>query len=136
MSDFEGGVRTVSFLAGGYVPRDVRGGVHTGYISIADWYGTLSTMVGVDPTDHVEGLPPVDSNDFWPSVLVPNATASGRDELWLSWSCNAVSAPVVGCNPTTVSMYNTTGDSTAGQAPGDMAYVMAEMSDLARMGQR
>jgi hypothetical protein len=28
-------------------------------------YGTLSTLVGVDPTDDVPGLPPVDSNDFW-----------------------------------------------------------------------
>ena len=52
--------------------------------AIADWYGTLCTLVGVPPVDLVQGLPPVDSNDFWPSILEPNANASGRDELFLS----------------------------------------------------
>ena len=79
VSDFEGGVRAVAFLSGGYLPISVRGGRHTGYIHVADWYGTLSKLVGVDPSDNVPGLPPVDSNDFWPSVLVPNATSTGRE---------------------------------------------------------
>merc|ERR1711907_829162 len=73
VSDFEGGIRAVSLLSGGYIPQNVRGTHHTGYISIADWYGTLSKLVGVSPTDNVPGLPPVESNDFWPSVLIPNA---------------------------------------------------------------
>ena len=38
VSDFEGGVRAVAWLAGGYLPKKVAGTVHTGYISIADWY--------------------------------------------------------------------------------------------------
>lgn len=189
-SDFEGGVRTVAFLAGGYLPAEVRGGTHTGYISVADWYGTLCRLVGVDPEDNIwrrtgrtttssrqdaggsdgdvdgdgnvdgdgEGgttflLPPVDSNDFWPSILVPNASSSGRDELWLSWSCAAPaeekvrgvssssssspssssyspgisSAPPrfpLGCDPAARSVYNTSlGDPTAGQGRGDMAYI-------------
>ena len=79
VSDFEGGVRAVAFLSGGYLPISVRGGRHTGYIHVADWYGTLAKLVGVDPSDNVPGLPPVDSNDFWPSVLVPNATSTGRE---------------------------------------------------------
>ena len=37
VSDFEGGVRTVAFLAGGYLPPAVRGGSFSGFISIADW---------------------------------------------------------------------------------------------------
>ena len=123
VSDFEGGVRAASFLSGGYLPSAVRGTRHTGYISIADWYGTLAKLVGVDPQDRVPGLPPVDSNDFWPSILVPNASSTGRDEIFLSWSCVAESAAVSGCDPDAASMYNTTGDPTAGQGPGDMALI-------------
>ena len=37
VSDFEGGVRTVAFLAGGYLPPAVRGGSFSGFISMADW---------------------------------------------------------------------------------------------------
>ena len=50
-SDFEGGVRAVSFLNGGdnVLPAAVRGGRHTGLVSVADWYGTLVRMVGGDP---------------------------------------------------------------------------------------
>jgi len=126
VSDFEGGVRVVSFLAGGYLPENVRGGTHRGYIAFADWYGTLAKLVGVDPSDDVPGLPPVDSNDFWPSILTPNANESGRDEVWLSWSCAHPSASVVGCDPTAHSIYNTSlgaTDPTAGQGRGDMAYI-------------
>eukprot|EP00940_MAST-03C_sp_MAST-3C-sp2_P002134 g2134.t1 len=127
-SDFEGGVRVVSFLAGGknVLPPDVRGGRHTGYISIADWYGTICNLVGCDPTDAIDGLPPVDSNDFWPSVLIPNATSSGRDHLWLSWSCvasNISDADPTECDPQRPSIYNTSGDPTAGQSAGDKAYI-------------
>ena len=116
-------MRTVSFLAGGknVLPESVRGGRHTGYISVADWYGTLAKLVGVDPTDDVPGLPPVESNDFWGSILTPNATESGRDELFLSWSCVAGSSS--GCDPKAVSLYNSSGDPTAGQGPGDMGYI-------------
>jgi arylsulfatase I/J len=124
-SDFEGGIRAVSFLNGGknVLPDNVRGGHHTGYISIADWYGTLLTMVGVDPTDNVPNLPPVDSNNFWPSILTANATTSGRDELWLAWSCvGDVTKNVTGCGDVQ-SIYNTTGDPTAGQNKDDMGYI-------------
>ncbi len=36
-SDFEGGVRTAAFLAGGFVPEAVRGTVNSKYIHITDW---------------------------------------------------------------------------------------------------
>jgi leishmanolysin-like peptidase len=122
-SDFEGGVRVVSWLAGGYLPANVRGGVHSGYISIADWYGTLCNLVGVDAADDVAGLPPVESNDFWPSIITPNATTSGRDEIFLAWSCAPPSSDVTGCDPRAVSIYNSSGDPTAGVNKGDMAYI-------------
>ena len=126
VSDFEGGIRAVSLLSGGYIPQNVRGTHHTGYISIADWYGTLSKLVGVSPTDNVPGLPPVESNDFWPSVLIPNASSTGRNEIFLSWSCDEDARRVTGCDPAAPSIYNTSGDPTAGQAPGDMALISGE----------
>ncbi len=38
-SDWEGGVRTVAFVSGGFVPEVNRGAVYGGVISIADWQG-------------------------------------------------------------------------------------------------
>ena len=126
VSDFEGGIRAVSFLAGGYLPTNVRGTHHTGFIAICDWYGTLSTLVGVSPNDDVAGLPPVDSNNFWPSILTPNANTTGRTEVFLSWSCTASSANVTGCDPHAASIYNTTGDPTFNQGPGDMGLISGQ----------
>lgn len=126
ISDFEGGVRAVAFLSGGYLPATVRGTHHTGYIAVADWYGTLSALVGVSPDDDVAGLPPVDSNNFWPSILTPNASATGRSDIFLSWSCTADSANVTGCDPQAPSIYNTSGDPTAGQGAGDMALISGQ----------
>eukprot|EP00949_MAST-11_sp_MAST-11-sp1_P005247 g5247.t1 len=126
VSDFEGGIRAVSFLAGGFLPMGVRGGTHQGYVSVADWYGTLAKMVGVDSTDDVPGLPPVESNDFWPSIMVPNATESGRDELFLSWSCDGQDDPTGLCHKFTQaggSIYNTSEDPTAGQGLNDKGYI-------------
>jgi arylsulfatase B len=37
VSDFEGGVRAVSFVSGGYLPINVRGSHHSGLIAVADW---------------------------------------------------------------------------------------------------
>ena len=33
-SDFEGGVRTTTFISGGYIPKDRRGTVHKGVVSL------------------------------------------------------------------------------------------------------
>ena len=38
VSDFEGGVRVVSFISGGFLPPALSGTRHRGYIHIADWY--------------------------------------------------------------------------------------------------
>ena len=128
MSDFEGGVRAVAFLAGGYLPAAVRGTVHTGLIAVADWYGTLCKLVGVDATDHVPGLPPVDSIDVWPSLLQPNANFSGRDEVFLSFSCSLghpqwPAANASGCDLEATSIYGTSTEPTHGQAAGDSALI-------------
>jgi hypothetical protein len=123
VSDFEGGVRTVAFLAGGYLPAAVRGGSFSGYIAVADWYGTLSTLVGVPRDDPVPGLPPVDSVvGLWDALMVPNGTTSPRTELLLSYSCTTASN-ASGCDPEAISIYNTSGDPTGGQSHGDMAFI-------------
>ena len=50
-SDFEGGVRTNTFISGGFIPPSSRGRVHNGIVSIADWYTIFSELAGVDPKD-------------------------------------------------------------------------------------
>lgn len=50
-SDFEGGVRTNTFISGGYVPEASRGQIHNNVVSISDWYTIFSELAGVDPED-------------------------------------------------------------------------------------
>merc|ERR1740121_2807159 len=52
-NDFEGGVRVNSFVSGGFIPAARQGTTHTGIVSVADWYGTLCEIVGVDQFDYV-----------------------------------------------------------------------------------
>lgn len=93
-SDWEGGVRVNAFVSGGFVPLEKRGTVFSGVVSIADWYGTLCELAGVDSTDHAAAeanvwlqqkglplLPPVDSVAQWGFIL--NGT-NGRPALHLS----------------------------------------------------
>lgn len=81
-SDWEGGVRTNAFVSGGFVPKHKRGSKFEGVINVADWYGTLLELAGVDQTDHrarkanewlkAKGLPllpPVDSVPQWGFIL-------------------------------------------------------------------
>ena len=71
-----------------------------------------------------------DSNDFWPSIGIPNANNSGRDEIFLSYSCTLgdfdrkwPAANASGCDLNATSIYGTKGDPTGGQASGDMALI-------------
>merc|ERR1719277_2455883 len=81
-SDWEGGVRTNTFVSGGYVPAHRRGKRFHGVVSIADWYGTLCEIAGVDQTDYAakkankwlarNNLPllrPVDSVQQWKHIV-------------------------------------------------------------------
>ncbi|CAJ1355173.1 unnamed protein product [Effrenium voratum] len=80
---FEGGIRVPAFVAGGYVPSQLRGTSNSGMIHIADWYATLSKMAQVDVTDFRAanaGLPKIDSLDVWP-FLVGEVPESPRDVL-------------------------------------------------------
>jgi len=77
-SYWEGGVRATALVAGGFVPPGVRGTLQPEPIHIADWYGTLCALAGVDASDALAaagGLPPVDSLNVWPLLSGANATS-------------------------------------------------------------
>lgn len=67
MSNFEGGIRTPAVVSGGWVDPAVRGTTLDGYVTLWDWYATLSSVAGVenvtDSRAALAGLPPLDSVD-------------------------------------------------------------------------
>jgi arylsulfatase I/J len=71
-SDWEGGVRTAAFVAGGVLPPKVRGTTLEDYIHVADWYATFAAAAGIaDVHDDVAAthkLPQVDSINQWPLI--------------------------------------------------------------------
>ena len=99
-SNFEGGVRTVGFVAGGGLPEGVRGtrlGLDTarntvgpgdlGLVSIVDWYATFMHLAGIPATSHPEGpgaevyLPALDSINMWPFIASLASSRSPRTEV-------------------------------------------------------
>jgi hypothetical protein len=67
MSNFDGGIRTASFISGGFLPEARRGSSYHGLVSIADWYSISCGLAGAGTTDHAAaavGLPPVDGIDL------------------------------------------------------------------------
>merc|ERR1712093_80781 len=48
---FEGGVRVVAALGGGFLPAAIRGLALDGYIHAADWYPTICGLAGIDAHD-------------------------------------------------------------------------------------
>jgi arylsulfatase I/J len=76
-SPWEGGIRTASFVSGGFLPEKQRGKSTSGLVTAWDWYATFAALSGSDPTDlraKEAGLPPVDSINVWP--LISGATTS------------------------------------------------------------
>ena len=81
-SDWQGGVRVNAFASGGYLPNNMRGKKSDGYIHIADWYSTFSSLAGIDPTDDRAAkakLPPIDSLNVWPLISGQNSTSPRVD---------------------------------------------------------
>ena len=77
VSNWEGGVRTNAFVAGGLVPAAKRGTTHDDLVACWDWYSSLCGLAGVDPADRAAaaaGLPPIDSVDQLPHLFGTNAT--------------------------------------------------------------
>jgi arylsulfatase I/J len=88
MTNFEGGVRVVGFMTGGFLASHTNrtpGEQLTGYVHLADWYPTLCSLAGIDsadPNPHDPSLPGVDGMDMWPYISGKVAT-SPRNEIML-----------------------------------------------------
>ena len=85
MSNWEGGIRTPAFVAGGAVRPSMRGTKLTGLVAAWDWYATLAEIAGApatDPRAAAAGLPPPDSVSVW-GYVTRNGTRSPRSELVL-----------------------------------------------------
>merc|ERR1719160_1501012 len=77
-SNWQGGMRTQTFVSGGFLPKEMRGQTHNGTFHVTDWYPTFCGLAGVDGSDNSPVAPlPVDpskpSKDIygsksWPSV--------------------------------------------------------------------
>jgi hypothetical protein len=83
---FEGGVRLVSFVAGGILPPSHPESVD-GKIHVADWYATFASLAGLpsaaDRQAAKQNLPDVDGLDVWSLFETRNATEV-RDEVPLA----------------------------------------------------
>ena len=88
-SDFEGGVRTISFLAGGALPvgapKQMPHPLH-----LCDWYATFAAAAGVmDASDKqsaaYQGVPAIDSINMWP-LFTGREDRPLRTEIHLSES--------------------------------------------------
>eukprot|EP00935_MAST-01C_sp_MAST-1C-sp1_P001547 g1547.t1 len=80
-SNWEGGIRVAAFASGGFLPASVRGTKQEGLMAGWDWYATMASLAGVDPTDTTAasaGLPPIDSFDMWPMLSGQNSTSPRR----------------------------------------------------------
>lgn len=76
---FEGGVRSLAFVNGGYLPQEMKGKNVDAFIHAADWYPTFCKLAGVSADDSGPGKYPVDGTDIWPVLSgqekqMPNRT--------------------------------------------------------------
>jgi arylsulfatase A-like enzyme len=82
-SNWEGGVRVATFVAGGLLPASMAGRTHDGLIHIADWLATFCAIAGIDPhAGEPEPVAPLDSLNAWPWISGERPTSS-RTELVL-----------------------------------------------------
>eukprot|EP01060_Flectonema_neradi_P016533 TRINITY_DN2315_c0_g1_i2.p1 TRINITY_DN2315_c0_g1~~TRINITY_DN2315_c0_g1_i2.p1 ORF type:complete len:535 (+),score=103.15 TRINITY_DN2315_c0_g1_i2:55-1659(+) len=87
-SNWEGGMRTATFVSGGYVPEGLRGTKNDINLHIVDWYPTFCHLAGVDETDNPpvpplpvdpsnpekniygdDSFPPLDGTNVWDMIL-------------------------------------------------------------------
>merc|ERR1712125_316516 len=60
-SPFEGGLRVMAFLNGGFLPSHVAGTTFDGLVHISDWYPTFCKLAGAPSEDN----PPSDDPQEW-----------------------------------------------------------------------
>jgi arylsulfatase B len=79
-SNWEGGIRVPTFVAGGVLPASMAGKHLDGLVSVADWWATFAGLAGLAPTAPAAGPAAPQSIDQWP-YLSGVATAPPRTEL-------------------------------------------------------
>jgi arylsulfatase B len=94
MQPYEGGTRTAAFLAGGYLPKNLCGTSSDAFVHVADWYATLSVMVGVDPSDTARCTHDIDGIDVWPMITRTNLTNPREYPTFFSSNCGAVTGKI------------------------------------------
>jgi len=102
-TQWQGGMRTTSFVSGGFLPSSLRGSTHNSSFHVTDWYPTFSHLAGVDGSDDApvpplpvdesrpdrdiyqgkRSWPPVDGINIWAELLGRKKTYD-RTYLWLS----------------------------------------------------
>lgn len=107
-TNWQGGMRTASFLSGGFLPRHVRGTRSNMTISITDWYPTFAALAGAQPSDDPlvpplpidpkdpgkdiyqgnKSFPPLDGVNIWP-MLTGLSSVEPHRTLWLSREAQA-----------------------------------------------
>eukprot|EP00756_Hemistasia_phaeocysticola_P052303 Hpha_TRINITY_DN27519_c0_g1::TRINITY_DN27519_c0_g1_i1::g.86225::m.86225 len=106
-SNWQGGMRTMTFISGGLVPQALRGTTNNGTYHVVDWYPTFCRLAGgtnctdaspekplpVDPSDPSKDIyrgagaecwPSVDGIDIWDAITKDDKKAKARPYLWLS----------------------------------------------------
>jgi arylsulfatase A-like enzyme len=74
---WEGGVRSLAFLAGGSLPHSMRGTRSSALVHVSDWYPTLCLLAGASPINdaNISGrVRPIDGVDVWPLLTGLNNT--------------------------------------------------------------
>jgi len=69
MEPWEGGIRVAAFLTGGFLPAQLFGTTSDVFVHIADWYATLASLAGVDPSDRDRSSYDIDGIDIWPYLI-------------------------------------------------------------------
>ena len=81
-TSFEGGVRGVGWVGGGFAPV-LRAVVSKDMIHVSDWYPTIvHGIAGLQVGVKADGSPPIDGVDAWP-VITAAAASSARTEMLL-----------------------------------------------------
>lgn len=106
-SNWQGGIRTMTFISGGLVPTALRGTTNNGTYHIVDWYPTFCRLAGgtncfdaspekplpVDPSDPSKDIyrgngsqcwPSVDGIDVWDAITGNDEKAKAREFLWVT----------------------------------------------------
>jgi arylsulfatase I/J len=85
LSNWQGGIRVVAFVTGGYLPVNMRNTVKDGLVSLCDWYATFCELANVDANDPVlpNYLHDIDSKSMLNFITEPGAP-SPRTEVALA----------------------------------------------------